>query len=422
MDDSALFWLSLTLMFIFVQGFYSMAEMAGVSFNKIRLQYYVSKGNKQAIWLNFLLQNPSRLFGTTLLGVNVALQLGSECSRQLYESLNLPPNLAPFSQVFLVLIFAEIVPMFAARHYAEHVALLGSPLVYASSRLVKPLVWGIGLISEFANRLIGGRHQEAAAIYLTREELQKVFEEREESPLNPKESEESDDFNTIVSNIFNFRRKTAEQAMIPTHEVPMIPANSSISHLRAILNKAKTSAYHIPVYLRSRRNIVGVVSIRDVLSAPGHHQVQNYYKPPWFLAHHTKILQILEQFQRNNQSVAVVLDGDGSARGILTLEDILDEIFGDTAVRSKRVDLEDVLSLRVIERTFPGTMEIRDFNELFNANLVFSEKETLAELLSKHFDHLPEKGESVRVDRFELTVEEASLMGAKSITVRTVID
>ncbi|MFT4554506.1 MAG: putative hemolysin [Chlamydiales bacterium] len=422
MNNTALMWLSLTLMFIFVQAFYSMAEMASVSFNKIRLQYYVSRGNKQAIWLNFLLQNPSRLFGTTLLGVNVALQVGSECSRQFYESMNLPPDLAPFTQVFLVLIFAELVPMFAARHYAEHVALLSSPLVYASSRLVKPLVWGIGLISEFANRLIGGRHQEASAIYLTREELQRVFEEREEAPRDSKEIKESDDFNTIVSNIFNFRRKTAEQAMTPTHEVPMIPANSSISHLRAVLNKAKTSAYHIPVYLRSRRNIVGVVSIRDVLSAPGHDQVQNYYKPPWFLAHHTKILQILEQFQRNNQSLAVVLDGDGLARGILTLEDILDEIFGDTAMRNKRINLEDLLSPRVIERTFPGTMEVRDFNEQFNARLEFSDKETLAELLSKHFDHLPEAGESVRLDRFELTVEEAALMGAKTITVRTVID
>ena len=105
-----------------------MIEMACVSFNKVRLEYYVSKGKKRALWLSFLLHHPAYLFGTTLIGVNVALIIGSECARRFYAALGLNPDLAALTQILLVLIFAEISPMFAGRRYAEHVASLVSEL------------------------------------------------------------------------------------------------------------------------------------------------------------------------------------------------------------------------------------------------------------------------------------------------------
>src|SRR5580658_9565833 len=110
---------------LIVQGFFAMIEMACVSFNKVRLQYYVSKGKKRALWLSFLLHHPAYLFGTTLIGVNTALVIGSEYSRRFYDAMGLSPDLAPLSQIVIVLIFAEISPMFAGRRYAEHVAMLG---------------------------------------------------------------------------------------------------------------------------------------------------------------------------------------------------------------------------------------------------------------------------------------------------------
>ncbi len=117
----------LNFLSIIMLAFYSMTEMACVSFNKVRLQYYVSKGMKRAIWLNALLQHPSRLFGTTLIGVNIAMFFGSEFSRQFYSSIGLNPDWSPLTQVILVVIFGELAPMFAARRYPEHVSILGIP-------------------------------------------------------------------------------------------------------------------------------------------------------------------------------------------------------------------------------------------------------------------------------------------------------
>src|SRR5262245_63138653 len=113
-----------------------MIEMASVLLNLVRLHYYVSKGEKRAVLFNELLNYPSRLFGTTLIMVNSATVFGSEFSREFHEAIGLSPDLAPLTQVLLVLIFGELSPMFAARTHSEHMALLGIPLLYASAKIL----------------------------------------------------------------------------------------------------------------------------------------------------------------------------------------------------------------------------------------------------------------------------------------------
>ncbi|MBP7075396.1 MAG: DUF21 domain-containing protein, partial [Rhabdochlamydiaceae bacterium] len=155
MNESWEFLLTLILICLVIQGFFAMLEMACVSFNKVRLQYYVSKGNKRAIWLNDLLHHPGRLFGTALICINAALQIGSEASRRLYESLHFSPDLAPITQVIIVLIFAEIAPLFAGRRYAEHAAMIGVPVLYAMSYLLRPLIWLFDGFCRIVHKLIG---------------------------------------------------------------------------------------------------------------------------------------------------------------------------------------------------------------------------------------------------------------------------
>src|SRR5690348_4151194 len=103
--SEALWWTFLNLISIIVLAFFSMEEMACVSFSRLRLHYYVSQGKRRALWLNYLLQEPTRLFTTTLLSVNAAMFIGSECARQSYIALGLSPDWAPVSQVILVVIF-----------------------------------------------------------------------------------------------------------------------------------------------------------------------------------------------------------------------------------------------------------------------------------------------------------------------------
>lgn len=409
------FWACTTLLCLMIHAFFTMSEMACVSFNKVRLEYYAAKGKKRALWLNTLLKNPSRLFGTTLLGVNAALQVGSECSRQLYESLELSPDLAPITQVVLVLIFAELSPMFAARRHAEHVALLAVPVIYACSKLAYPWIRGITMLSHYINYLIGGK-EIAAGTFLSRDELQNVIEDQEDSSG----IDQGKDFNVVVSNIFSLRNKTARQVMESLDTIQMVPASSTVGHMRQLLRQ--TYYPHIPVYHRSVRNIIKIAYPRDLINQSDDVHVLHHARQPWFLAQHTKILEILQQFRRNKQGVAVVLDRQGMAVGILTLDDILDEIFGKQELRLAEALRYRPKSKRVIERSFPATLTIEDFNRQFDAELDSQGAQTLGQLMIRMLGHPPQKGESVRVQDFLLTAEESTIMGAKTVAVRSLLN
>ena len=138
--NSFFFWLGVNLFCIFIQGFFSMMEMACVSFNRVRLQYYLTKSNKKASYINFLIRRPYRLFGTVMLGVNIALQIGSESSRRCYSLLGIPPEYAPATQIFLVVIFAELLPLAISRKIPEKIALKGAPILYCAHHLFYPLI------------------------------------------------------------------------------------------------------------------------------------------------------------------------------------------------------------------------------------------------------------------------------------------
>jgi putative hemolysin len=390
---------------IIFQGFFAMVEMACVSFNKVRLQYYVSKGSRRAIWLSKLLHQPGLLFGTSLICINGALQLGSECARRFYESMGLSPDIAPLTQVVIVLIFAEIAPLFAGRRYAEHAAMLGIPALYFCSILFRPLIWFLDGLCRWVHRFIGT--SQGAGLYLSREELQKILEEQDH-----------EEFNTVVTHIFSLKNRTAKEVMRPLRSVQGVPSICTVAEMRSLLT-THYSAF-VPIYHKSPENIVAIAYPRDMLRQAENKKIRDYARPPWFITETDSIMAILRQFRRNNQSVAIVLNDKGLATGILTLDEIVDGIFGQA---DSWMSIEDTLLQTphhvVVDRTFPGDTKIADFNARYRVHLDGQGAETLSELVVQLLGHPPAVGESVKVDQFELTVEEASLLGAKTISIRT---
>ena len=414
MSTVAILWALLTLFCIMTEGFYSSLEMALVSFNKVRLQYYIGKGNQRAKWINWLLHHPSRLFGTTLLGVNIAMQLGSECSRRLYTAMDLQADLAPLTQVFLVLIFAELAPIFAARRYSEHMSLLGVPLIYISARVMAPVIWAVTGISRLANRLVGGKEVQSR-LFLSRDELMTILQSQDEDT----DASEAEELNILARNIFTLRAKTASDIMEPLGRTRLIPSNCTIGHLRTILTD-HPSAF-LPVFQRRQDNVIGIAYPRDYLREKNEAHVDTLSRSPWFITEDTPLIEIIHQFRRNQQSVAVVLNRPGKAVGILTLDGALEEVFGKiTGHPSAPYPIKERKVL-VIDKSFPGTMQIEKFNEQYSVYLDPQGKETLSELMVKNLQHQPEVGDSVYLAPFKLTVEQASLLDIKRIRIQTQI-
>ncbi|MGR3973531.1 MAG: hemolysin family protein [Candidatus Rhabdochlamydia sp.] len=404
MNPSWQFLVFLIVICVITQGFFAMVEMACVSFNKVRLQYYVSKGMKRAIWLSDLLQHPGRLFGSALICINASLLIGSEASRRLYEAFHLDPDFAPLTQVIIVIIFAEIAPLFAGRRYAEHAAMIGVPVLYGISFLLKPLITFFDLFCRMIQALIGS--SDKGGFSLSREELQKILEEKD-----------GEDFNTTAAKIFALRTMTAKELMQPLNQITLLPATATLLDLRILLKQLYFP--FIPLFHKHPANILSIVYPRDLLRLPNHKKVRDFAKAPWFITTKDPILSILKQFRHNNQSLAVVLDEKGQAVGILTLDEIIDEIFG---LDDSWMSFEEIVPRAhhvVVDRSFPSHQSIEEFNHTYHLNLDGQGKKTLEELMIHTLGHIPTLGETVKIDQFELIVEEVTLLGIKTIGVST---
>jgi putative hemolysin len=392
-------WLFLTSLFILIQGIFAAAEMACVSFNKIRLQYYVSRKNARAGWISYLLKRPSRLFGTTLICIITALQMGSECARRLYESIHLDPDWAPLTQVLIVVLFAELVPMFTARRHPEKIAMFFAPLLMGMSRILSPFTWGFDQLSKGIHWLMKSPIE--TPLFLSREEIKIAFEEGE-----------TDEFNAIVTSIFSLKNAAAFQWMLPISEMPLFPSTAKLSDVRKSLKMRYAPIF--PIYHRVPNNIISIVDLRDLIRLQEDQKIVNQGKSPWFVTKDTSILQIIDQFRRNNQSMAVVLESTGQACGVLTLDRIIDGIFG----KQEHINQEEALS-HFVERTLSGSMLVAEFNREFNVELPADPNGTLSDLILASLNHSLSRGESVRIGDFEFTCLETTLRGVKRVHVRS---
>jgi len=393
---------------VFIEGFFSMFEMACLSLNKVKLHYKASIKNKKAKWLELLLNKPSYLFGTTLILVNTVMQIGSEASRRFYESINLGMHFAPITQIFIVLVFGELAPLFAARRHAEHVAYLSVPIVYFITILLSPLTWIVDKISKAINLIFKKPKSE---FFITKEELQKALEE----PVKKISKIEKENVNNIVTNIFTLKEKKAMQIMIPFNLIKIIPSNYTIKNIKKVLQL--TYFPYFPIYHRDPSNIVGVVYLIDLLKADDENRVIDFAKPPWFITEHMLVIDILKQFRSNNQSIAVVLDKNGKSKGFITLDQIENEIFGIDRALSKKIIETKIM----ISKTLNGEMTLEEFNKKFKANLQYKDAKTLSDLIISYLGYRPSINEIVTFDQYEFIILETSLLGIEKIKIKTII-
>ena len=384
-----------------------MMELSIVSFNRVRLQFYVSKGNRRAQWLGSLLNHPTRLFGTTLIGINAAMQFGSECGRRLYASMDLNPSWAPITQVLIVLIFAELAPLFAARRYAEHVAMLGIPFLYVTSMILRPIIAILDLICRLIHSLFGVKTP--SGLYLNREDLQKAIEGRDDP--------QGERFDPVLVNLFGLKSKTAKDLMEPLKEMKVISLEDTVGNLKALLSLQPLP--FVPIYHKSPPNIVGLIFPRDLLRLADAAPLRNCCRFPWFIAETTSVLEIIKSFRSNNQSVAIVLGEKRQAIGILTLDAVVDEIFGDR--KDWVSETHKVFGQKVfVARSFPGGALVSEVNQALGIELSNEKELTLEQLIQKYLKRRIEDGDTVRIGQYELSIEAISLISKRTVFIRSV--
>lgn len=402
-------WLLSTLFWTAVMSFYSMQEMACISCNKLRLDYSTSQNQRWALLLSALLEKPTKLFSTTLIGVNVALMLGSESSRQLFQALNYDPNWAPIVYIPFVLVFGELIPIFAARIYADHVSRLGARLLYFSAVILSPFIAIIDFFFRHTATLMGRKDKQTHHTVLSRDELQKLLEEYHSGYMG----EHGSPVSAIMSNIFSLRNKRAFQLMQRLDTFPCIAVSTPVSAIRTLAMTKDFSC--LPVYHRKKQKIAGMCYLQDLLNASDNKKVDDYIKSPCFVSEEMHALELLIRLHNEEVQDAIVLNEKGEALGVILLENVIDELLGPELQTAPA----ETVPFRYIEKTMSADEGVIDFNRKYGTNIDPEGCKTFAELIEKLLGRYPNAKDTVVLDSIEITVKETSLFKAKTILVKT---
>jgi len=393
---------------IFCQAFFTMSEMAFVSFNRVRLAYYVEKGQRGAIALRKLLDKPTSLFGTTLIGVNFFLQLGSECGRRVFLSFGLDPDLSYVPQIIIVMLFAELIPMLAARDHSEHLAMFTIKPIHLLSRLFFPLIWVIDGFSKGVIYFLKSPLKVNSS--LSRDELKNLLVDSEVSDVE----NGTKDLEPLIENIFQLKTKTPRDMMIPIEEIACVSYEAFVGDVRDQLHLAK--AKYIPLFQEKKGNIFGIVYSQDLLNVSDSEAIKTIARSPWFVVETNSIYQVINQFRKNNQKIAVVLDEQGSVIGVLSLAAIVNEIFSGILFNSSVLKEKSKV---YIDKAFLAETPLSELVKRLKIKIPEVKNSTLEEYMAKKLGKTPKDGEMTHVGEYEFIFEGGGFGRDRKIRIRS---
>lgn len=409
-------WFLLPLLFL-ASAFFSASETAFFALRRVDLLKWKAEGNRLAGVIGKMLETPSRLISTLFIGnelVNVSIS-------SLLAALLIPIIPAHGEIVALaagtlgILVLGDITPKCVVWPRARSYSLFAARPFLLFSRIVSPLRFLMEKMAEGILHVLGGGEVAAGRRGLTEREFRFLVDiGGENGTLDPGERE-------LIHNIFEMTDQRAGEIMTPLADVFMVPADISREDLLVRITKYRRS--RIPVYQGDRKNITGILYMRDLLrpDAAGGADASfaKLLRPPFVVPTSQKLPLLLSEFQRLKVHLALVIDEFGEIVGIVTLEDVLEELFGEIREEHDKEEKELVPrpdgSYRLL-----GKMPIHRFNDAFSADLPDQEWDTVAGMLLHEFGRLPERGDSILLGAFRFTVERVSGIRIVEVGVRRI--
>lgn len=411
------------IMLITINTFFVTAEFSLVSVRRSRIHQLVEAGDAQAITVQSLQKSIDRLLSTTQLGITLSsLALGwigestmgvlvaywinhwslPEQMRSFFvHSLSIP--VAFVAIAYLQIVLGELCPKSVALLYSEQLARFLSSPVKAIARLFNPFIWILNQSTHWLLRLVGIQYTgQGWRPPVTSEELQLIIAtERESTGLEAEERE-------LLNNIFEFGEVTAEEVMVKRTSIVALPMSATFQTLLKEMVITGHSRY--PVVGKSLDDIRGIAYFKDLAEplAQGkislETEIQPWIRPARFVSEYTPLSELLPTMQRSHQAMVMVVDEYGGTAGLVTIQDLIAQIIGDTA---ELESTEELIVQRLDERTFlvQAQMDLEELNELLNLNLpLTSEYQTLGGFLLYQLQKIPSPGEILHYQNLDFTV------------------
>lgn len=384
---------------ILLSAFFSSSETGLMAINRYRLKHLANKGHRGARLAQKLLTRPDRLIGLILLGNNMvnilAASIATVIAMRLYGDNGI--WISTLAMTVIVLIFAEVAPKTVAALHPEKVAFPASYVLVVLLKLLYPIVW---LVNSFANLLLkpfGVKTDVVALERLNREELRTLVTEG---------GQISNDHQRMLVNILDLEQASVEDVMVPRGEIVGIDLDDDWADILSQLTQ--TMYTRLPVYRESIDNVVGLLHIRTVISrlslgGLSFTDLQRSVRRPYFVPEGTSLTRQLLEFQAKERRMALVVDEYGDIQGLVTLDDILEEIVGEFTPegrgRSRSVRRMDDGNYLV-----DGATSVRTLNRRLDWDLPFDEAHTLGGLLIEEMEVIPEGKCSIKIGQHIMTI------------------
>ena len=389
MDTTGVIQSIILAVLVIMSGLFSSAETALTTVSSVKMRTLADEGNKKAELVLKILDKRSKMLSTILIGNNVVNLSASALATTLALRINLAVGIATGILTIVVLIVGEIVPKTWAMISSEKLALMYSRLVYSLMTVLTPIIYVIDKVSNAILRLI--HIDPNSKVSITEDELRTYVEVSHEDGVI--ESEERE----MICNVFDFSDAVAKDIMIP--KVNMVTVDFEANY-DEVMEVFKDSMYtRLPVYKEDTDNIVGLLNVKDMLLTDRtSFKAGNMLREALYTHEFKKISDLLYELREKTLNVAFVLNEYGTIEGMITLEDILEEIVGE--IRDEYDDDEKELIKELETNTYlvEGSMKLDDINDALNTELSSEDYDSIGGVIIEKLNRLPEDGDEVTLD------------------------
>ena len=388
MDASGVIQLVFLAVLILLSAFFSSAETALSTVNRVRIRTLAEEGNKRAIKVNQVLEKYSKMLSTILIGNNIVNLSASALATTLAIQISLPVGIATGILTVVVLLCGEIIPKTWAMTSSEKISLTYCNIIYGLMQLLTPVIF---VVDKLANGILFLLHIDPnkKANAMTEAELRTYVDVSHEDGVI--ESEERE----MIYNVFDFSDAQAKDIMIPRINMVTVSIDDNYQDVLAVFRESMYT--RLPVYQDDNDNIVGFINIKDFILTENEadFSIKKIIRNAHYTYEFKKVADLLYELREKTTSVTFVLNEYGATVGMITLEDLLEEIVGE--IRDEYDEDEAELIQEVGERTWlvEGSMKLDDINHELGTNLDSEDYDSIGGLIIECLDRLPEDNEEV---------------------------
>lgn len=406
MDTDGVIQLFTLLILVLLSAFFSSAETALTTVNRVRLKGLAEEGNKSAQTALDVLEKYSKMLSAILIGNNIVNLSASALATTLAIRINLAVGIATGILTVVILIFGEIIPKNCAMIYSEKMALFYASFISVIVKILTPAIFVVDKVSSFLMKLFHIDVNQRTT--MTETELRTYVEVSHEDGVI--ESEERE----MIYNVFDFSDAVAKDIMIPRIDMASISEAAGYDEVMSLFKECMYT--RIPVYKEDKDNVIGLINIKDFILVEDKErfQISDIIREAYYTYEFKKTADLLAEMRETSVNVSFVLNEYGATVGMITLEDLLEEIVGE--IRDEYDADEEEQIQEIEERTYlvEGGMKLDDINDELGTEFDSEDYDSIGGLIIEHLDRLPEDEETI-------TTEEGITLQVKGVNQNRIL-